>query len=109
MAGVGAPWPVMGELVGEGREGEGVGQGTRLLGEGASGEGRLLGEEAPWSWAVGGARSYALCSTCCVREEENSREEREEKRDKGKQEGKERKEKEKKWENFLNMEISEKR
>jgi hypothetical protein len=26
MAGVGAPWPVMGELAGEGREGEGEGQ-----------------------------------------------------------------------------------
>jgi hypothetical protein len=31
MAGVGAPWPVMRELVGEGREGEGEGErGARL-------------------------------------------------------------------------------
>jgi hypothetical protein len=26
MAGVGAPWPVMGELAGEGRDGEGAGE-----------------------------------------------------------------------------------
>jgi hypothetical protein len=31
MAGVGAPWPTMGELVGEGREGEGEGERGRLF------------------------------------------------------------------------------
>jgi hypothetical protein len=70
---------------------------------GASGEGGLLGKGR--HGAAGGARSFALCSACCVHqeEEENSREEGEEKREKRKEEGKE-KMKKRKNEKFFKLE-----
>jgi hypothetical protein len=41
MARVGAPWPVVGELVREGREGEGEGAWLRASGVGGRGGGRM--------------------------------------------------------------------
>jgi hypothetical protein len=41
VARVGAPWPVMGEFVGEGREGEGEGERRAQLLRGTRGEGGL--------------------------------------------------------------------
>jgi flavin-dependent dehydrogenase len=79
-----------------GREGQGVGQGGTAVGD-ASEVRRLLGEGC--HGAVGGARFCALCSACCVREEEISTEEREEKREKTK-EGKEKKKRRKMGKKF---------
>jgi flavin-dependent dehydrogenase len=80
-----------------GREGQGVGQGGTAVGD-ASEVRRLLGEGC--HGAVGGARFCALCSACCVREEEISTEEREEKREKTKEEGKEKKKRRKMGKKF---------
>jgi hypothetical protein len=58
MARVGAPWPAMGELAGEGREGEGVGG---VAGGTAGGGGAMGG-------AARGARTPAglLCKVCSL-------------------------------------------
>jgi hypothetical protein len=77
MAGVGAPWPVMGELAGEGREGE--------------------WEVERWV-RLGGGVTLLLCVVSVrfgtvLREEESRKEEGEEKREKRKEEGKEKKKK----------------
>jgi predicted metal-binding transcription factor (methanogenesis marker protein 9) len=89
MTRVGAPWPVMGELVGEGREGEGEGERWAWLG-GSRG-------------AVGGGGSAGVAPCClpvhdCLLyvREEIMKDEGEEKREKRKEEGKGKKEKEKK-------------
>jgi hypothetical protein len=103
MAGVGASWPAMGVLIGEGREGEGGGREGGVAVGVRHGEGRAAG---------GGCLDVAawfslLVARVAVREEGNRKEEGEEKRKKRKREGK--KEKEKKWKNFLNLEISKKK
>jgi flavin-dependent dehydrogenase len=99
--GHGRSWSIkggaMGELTRVGREGQGVGQGGTAVGD-ASEVRRLLGEGC--HGAVGGARFCALCSACCVREEEISTEEREEKREKTKEEGKEKKKRRKMGKKF---------
>jgi hypothetical protein len=51
MAGVGAPWPAMGVLTGEGREGEGEGERRARLG--------ALGGAVGGGWAVGGRLNRA--------------------------------------------------
>jgi hypothetical protein len=76
----------MGELTGEGREGEEEVEGAWLVGVPRGGTARSEGSRPMAAW-------FGPAAT--LREEENSREEGEEKREKRKEEGKEKKEKEK--------------
>jgi hypothetical protein len=90
MTGVGAPWPIMGELAREGREGEGEGRGGRGWGgtRGAIGGGL-------------GPGCSVLSHDCLLYvREESMKDEGEEKREKRKKEGNEKKKRRKNGKNF---------
>jgi hypothetical protein len=106
MAGVGAPWPVMGELVGEGREGDG--EGERLVRWGCQGgcrRGADCRREAQ-PWLLRAVSLFVILAVPKGRKQEGGRRKekrREEIEKKRRREGENEKEKR---ENFPNLEIS---
>jgi hypothetical protein len=72
MAEVGTPWPAMGELAGEGREGEGKGRGVGATGGGGMGGGLLGALGLLGLWLL-----YSVSMLLYVRRKEEGEEKRE--------------------------------